>query len=61
MVVSCLASISTLKMEATCCSETLVGFQRTTHGYIPEVRILVLSLFESSPTVEIYFKQQLHK
>lgn len=59
MVVSRLVYISTLNTEATCCSETLVDFQRTTNGYIPEDRILVLSLFKSSSTVEIYFEQQL--
>jgi hypothetical protein len=35
MLVSC-SAYSTLKMEATCCSETSVDFQRTTRRYIPE-------------------------
>jgi hypothetical protein len=38
---SCLAYSSTLKMEATCLSETSVDFQRTTRRYIPEDRILL--------------------
>jgi hypothetical protein len=38
MVVSCLDYFSTLKMEATCFSETSVDFQRTTGCYIPEDR-----------------------
>jgi hypothetical protein len=36
LLVSCLAYSSTLKMEATCSSETSVYFQRTTGRYIPE-------------------------
>jgi hypothetical protein len=39
-LVSYLAYSSTLKMEATCSSETSVDFQRTTHHYIPEDIIL---------------------
>jgi hypothetical protein len=35
-LVSCLAYPSTLKMEAICCSETSVDFQRTTPRYIPD-------------------------
>jgi hypothetical protein len=35
MLVSCLA-YSTLKMNATCYSETSVDFQQTTWRYIPE-------------------------
>jgi hypothetical protein len=35
-LVSCWAYSSTLKMEATCSSETSVGFQRTTRHYFPE-------------------------
>jgi hypothetical protein len=38
-IVSCLAFSSTLKMPATCSSET-VEFQRTTWHYIPEYRTL---------------------
>jgi hypothetical protein len=38
MLVSCLAYSSTLKMKATCSSETSVDFQRTTQRYIPEKR-----------------------
>jgi hypothetical protein len=40
MLVSILASSLTLKMEATCTSETLIEFQRTTWRYIPEDRTL---------------------
>jgi hypothetical protein len=41
--VSFLAYSSTMKIEATCCSETSGYFQRTTRRYIPEDR----SLYES--------------
>jgi hypothetical protein len=37
---SCLAYSSTLKIEATCSSETSVDFQWTTRRYIPENRTL---------------------
>jgi hypothetical protein len=37
---ACLADSSTLKIEATCFSETSVDFQRTTRHYIPEDRTL---------------------
>jgi hypothetical protein len=37
---SCLAYSSTLKMEATCSSETMVDFHRTTRRYIPEYWLL---------------------
>jgi hypothetical protein len=39
-VVSCLAHSSTLKMEATCSSETLIDFQRTARRPTPEDRTL---------------------
>jgi hypothetical protein len=39
-LVSCSAYSSTQKMEVTCSSETLVGFQRTARRYIPEDRTL---------------------
>jgi hypothetical protein len=39
-LVFCLAYSSTLKMEATCSSETSVDFQRTTRRYIPEDKTL---------------------
>jgi hypothetical protein len=35
---SWLSCFSTMKMEATCFSETSVDFQRSTRGYIPEDR-----------------------
>jgi hypothetical protein len=38
MLHSCLAYSLTLKMEATCSSKTMVGFQWTTQSYIPEDR-----------------------
>jgi hypothetical protein len=42
MLVSCLAHSSTLKIEATCSSETPVDFERTTWRYIPQDRTLAL-------------------
>jgi hypothetical protein len=44
MLVSCLAYSSTLKMEATCCSEMSVDFQWTTRHYIPEHRTLLKNI-----------------
>jgi hypothetical protein len=35
----CSAKFFTLKMEATCYSETSIGFQRTTRRYVPGDRI----------------------
>jgi hypothetical protein len=43
-LVSCSAYNSTLKMEATCSSETSVDIQRTTWRYIPEYSTLQLVL-----------------
>jgi hypothetical protein len=40
ILISCLAYSSTMKMEATCLSETSLDFQRTTRSYIPEDRTL---------------------
>jgi hypothetical protein len=40
-LVSC-SAYSTVKMEAICCSETSVDFQRTTRRYIPEDTALQL-------------------
>jgi hypothetical protein len=45
MLVSCLAYSMTLKMEATCSSETLVDFQMTMWHCISEDRTLVWGLF----------------
>jgi hypothetical protein len=42
---SCVTYSSTLKMEATCSSETSVNFQRTTPRYVPEDRTLCPFLF----------------
>jgi hypothetical protein len=39
-LVSCLAYSSTLKMKATCSSETSVDFQRITRRYIPDDRTI---------------------
>jgi hypothetical protein len=36
MAVSCLDYSSTLKLETTCSSKTLVDFQESTHHYIAE-------------------------
>jgi hypothetical protein len=44
MLVSCMAYFSTLKMEATCSSETPVDFQRTTRCYIPATIIFILNI-----------------
>jgi hypothetical protein len=40
-MISCLAYSSTLKIQATCYSETSVDFQRTTRRYIPNDRTLL--------------------
>jgi hypothetical protein len=40
MLISCLAYSLTVKMEATCSSETSVDFQRTTSRYIPDYKVL---------------------
>jgi hypothetical protein len=49
LIASCwvprLAYSLTLKMEATCSSETLVDFQRTTRRYIEQDRTRLLMLF----------------
>jgi hypothetical protein len=39
-LISCLAYCSTQNMEATCSSETSVGFRRTARRYFPEERTL---------------------
>jgi hypothetical protein len=39
LLVSCWAYSSTLKMEATCSSETSIDFERTTHQYIAQDKI----------------------
>jgi hypothetical protein len=41
-LVSCLAYSSTLKMEATCSTETFVDFQQTTQRYIPKSKSKLL-------------------
>jgi hypothetical protein len=45
VLVSCLPYSLTLKMEATCSSETSVDFQRTTRRHIQEARTLLYMLF----------------
>jgi hypothetical protein len=47
-LVSCLAYSSTMKMEATCSSETSVDFQRTTRHYIPEDKTLLKHCYRLS-------------
>jgi hypothetical protein len=42
-LVSCLVYSSTMKMEAICCSESLLGFQRTIWRYIHSLRGTKLS------------------
>jgi hypothetical protein len=44
MLVSCLTYSSTLKMEETCSSETLI-FQRSAFRYVPDDRTLYVILF----------------
>jgi hypothetical protein len=51
-LVSCLAYSSTLKMEATCSSETSVDFQQATLHYIPEDRTLHTHLCENLKSYE---------
>jgi hypothetical protein len=51
-LVSWRAYSSTLKIEATCSSETLVGFQRTTRRYIPEDKTLHPVCFCLGPNFE---------
>jgi hypothetical protein len=46
-LVSYLAYLTTLKMEATCSSEISVDFQQTTRRYIPEARTLHNDLCEN--------------
>jgi hypothetical protein len=48
MLVFRLAFSSTLKMEATCSSETLVDFHWTTRRYIPEDIIFIATAVRSS-------------
>jgi hypothetical protein len=44
-MISCLAYSSTVKMEATCSSQTSADIQRTTPRYIPEDRTIEDELF----------------
>jgi hypothetical protein len=46
-LISCLAHSSTLKMAATCSSETSVDFKRTTRRYAPEDRALYNHCWEN--------------
>jgi hypothetical protein len=45
MLVSCSAYFLTLKMEVICFSEMPVNFQLTTCSYIPEVILLITTMF----------------
>jgi hypothetical protein len=49
MMVSCFAYSSIPKMEASCSSETSVGFQRTARRYIPEDTTFYYLINKSSP------------
>jgi hypothetical protein len=51
MLVSCSVYSPTLKMEATCSSETSVDFQRTTWCYIPEDSTLCNHCCEWEPQI----------
>jgi hypothetical protein len=58
MLIACLAYSSTLKMEATCSSKTLVDSQWTTWHYIPEDRTLHNHpVRTSSPTAALLLHQ----
>jgi hypothetical protein len=48
MLDSRLAYSLILKIEATCCSETSVGFQRNTRRYIPEHRTRIRQFVDSN-------------
>jgi hypothetical protein len=54
MLVSCLAYSSTLKMEATCSSETSVDFQRTTVRCIPEDKLFIITTVRTSDPTRKY-------
>jgi hypothetical protein len=43
MLVFCLAFSSTLKMEETYSSETLVDCQQTTWRYIPKIELIIIT------------------
>jgi hypothetical protein len=53
---SCSAYSLTLKMEATCFSETSVDFQRTIRHYIPEDRTLDILYYLNKPIIFLFFK-----
>jgi hypothetical protein len=52
MVVSCLASLKTIKMETICSPETLADFQHNARRYIQEHRTLFITtaMRTSNPT-----------
>jgi methionine aminopeptidase len=55
MLVSCLASSSTQKMEVRCSFETSVDFHQTAGHYVPEDRTLrQSSIFEIAVVMGIY-------
>jgi hypothetical protein len=51
--VSCLAYLSTLKMEAVYSSETFFDIQQTTRRYIPEDRTLKITYIPSNFVIDI--------
>jgi hypothetical protein len=62
-MVSSLAYSSTLKMEATCSSETSVEFQRNTRHYTPEDRTPLKHLCENLKSYNgfLWFPRTLQK
>jgi hypothetical protein len=56
----CLAYSPTLKMDATCSSETLVHYLRTTRRYIPKERtLLAFSFYQLKPDRNVSFPQDI--
>jgi hypothetical protein len=54
LLVSCLAYSSTLKMEAICSSEMLIGFYRTTWYYTQEDRIFIVTAVRTPNSTLLY-------
>jgi hypothetical protein len=59
MLVFCLASESTLKMEATCSSESCVDYQQTTLCYVPEDRFFTTVFLFCKTTLCFYLMNEL--